>query len=117
MCSKETIDAIDTGKAKVIKTWQLWGGLVIFLITAFGFVLEKVTNNAVWKDDVEELMFDSQEQKINSVSHPTDEDVHMKFEEKIKVFVPRTEYMEHIKQFDNFNSKLDKIYEILIERN
>jgi len=48
-------------------------------------------------------------------SHAINKDVHMPFAEKVKVFVPRTEFETTVKHLEKVSVKQDKIYDLLID--
>lgn len=116
MCDKKTIEAIDTGKAKVLKTWQLYLGIVAVSLTTLGFVWQTVTTSIVWVDDAKELMFDDHAQKADALRHVYDTDVHMKYQDKVKEFPTRAEFDNHVTQYEKMDEKLDKIYDLLLNK-
>ena len=112
MCDKETIDAIDKGKLKVVPKWErlltLWG-LIVSVLTALVWAV-------LWYASVGATTFDDPQQKADVIRHAYDEDVHMKYQDKVEQFVPRVEYNSHLEQYKTMNNKLDKIYDLLLKR-
>lgn len=51
---------------------------------------------------------------LNTV-HSENTDVHMPYQEKVKEFVPRTEYTKTEKQLEKVSVKQDKIYDLLLD--
>lgn len=49
-----------------------------------------------------------------NTEHRTDTDVHMRYQQKIKEFVPRGEYNDTKEDIKEMKEKIDKIYDVLI---
>ena len=104
MCKQETIDKIDKGTHVVIPKWWnyfITGISPVAMITFIFWFGSKMEN-------VDQRIFKSAEERIEVVSKVNDQSTHMPYQEKIKVFVPRTE-IEY--KLDAINLHLKEIKE------
>lgn len=104
MCKQETIRGIDNGKLVVLPKWTGYFRIVSPLawITLAFYVGVEIT-------DIKSKIFNSSAEKEHVLHVVNDETVHMSYERKIEVFVPRTE-VEY--KLDDINKKLDKLIEL-----
>jgi len=111
------------------------GNWIVILVMVFGFVTSYAERNMAFStletndsaQDVKiELNSDYRKQghslseeksdKLDVAhAHSVNNDIHMPYSEKVKVFVPRTEFDITVRQLEKVSIKQDKIYDMVVD--
>lgn len=106
MCKQSTIDKLDRGTHIVVPRWfPIVSGFIspLALITGV-FYLGSFTR------DLEARTFKDYKEKNAVINHVNDNNVHMEYQDKIKVFVPRTEIEYKLNNLEENQKKImDKL--------
>ena len=110
MCKQETIDGINSGKLIAVPKWigifrYINPIAMISLIFFFG----------VWKQELENRIFRDARERDDTIhkvelntEHSTSADSHMPFEQKIQLFVPRSELEYKLEAISENQEKIMK---------
>ena len=106
MCSQSTISKLDSGTHVIVPKWFT----IIKDVISPTLMITGLFYLGVQWNSLEARTFSSYEQKIEVLNHVRDMVSHMPYQEKIKIFVPRTE-IEY--KLENLDEKVDKIMDEL----
>ena len=108
MCTQKTIDGINSGKLIAVPKW-----VGIFRYINPIAIIALIFSLGIWKQELENRIFKDARERDDTIhevhlntQHSTSIDSHMPFEEKVQLFVPRTE-IEY--KLDNINKNQEKI--------
>ncbi len=91
------------------------GHWLIIATIAIGFISSNAIGNFTG-DQTTEKVTKMEPEVIANVQHRSDDNIHMPFAEKVKVFVPRTEFEVVQEDVKELKVGQTKIYDLLLER-